>query len=277
MLKLENITFSYPKAATLFSKLNLTLMPGNIYGLLGKNGAGKTTLLKIICGLLFPQDGNCEVLGCEPKKRFSRFLSNIYFVSEDFYLPPLSIKEYEKIYAPFYKKFNHEHFGACLTEFELPQKQKLSALSYGQKKKFLLAFAFATNCDLVLLDEPTNGLDIPSKSQLRKLLTSAVSDEKTFIISTHQVREIEHLIDPIIILDNGKIIFNRKISDISRHLMFTTQPNLPENQEILYSEKTFNGYRVLTTNKSGVEYESEIDIEMLFNAVLTNQGKISNF
>lgn len=276
MFKLENVTFNYPKTATLFSKLSLNLTPGNIYGLLGKNGAGKTTLLKIICGLLFPQDGKCDILGFEPKARFSRFLSSVYFVPEEFYLPSISIKEYEKLYAPFYKRFGHDYFQTCLSEFELSPEKKLSALSYGQRKKFLLAFAFATDCDLVLLDEPTNGLDIPSKSQLRKLLTTAVSDTRTFVISTHQVREVEHLIDPIIILNDGKVVFNHNMNEIIRHFIFTTQSNQPDPQEVLYSEKTFNGYRVLAVNKSDAEYESEVDIEMLFNAVLLDSEKINS-
>jgi ABC-2 type transport system ATP-binding protein len=140
-----------------------------------------------------------------------------------------------------------------------------------------LAFAFATNCDLVLLDEPTNGLDIPSKSQLRKLLAMAIDDSKTFVISTHQVREVEHLIDPIVIIDEGKIVFNHKMSDITKHLAVTTESQLPAAmQKVLYSEKTFNGYKILTANQFGPEYESEVDLEMLFNAVLLDSEKINS-
>lgn len=272
MLKINDLGFKYPSTEQLFNRLNLKLAPGNIYGLLGKNGAGKTTLLKIICGLLFPKAGSCHVINYESKKRQPKFLENIYFIPEEFYVPPITAELYINLYAPFYPKFDFVAHEQYLKNFDLPQNKKLSTLSYGQKKKFILAFGVATNCSLLILDEPTNGLDIPSKSQFRKLLTSALTDDKTFIISTHQVHDVENLIDPIIILDDGKIILNKSIHEISQHLSMIQQSDKPDPTQALYYEKNIHGYSIITTNKT--DLESEFNLELLFNAIINNKDQI---
>ncbi|MFH2050027.1 MAG: ATP-binding cassette domain-containing protein, partial [bacterium] len=202
MIELTNLSFAYKNKAPLFDRLSLKITEGNIYGLLGKNGAGKTTLLKIICGLLFPQQGTCVVLGFAPQKRSADMLKEIYFIPEEFYTPALKINEYVLLYAPFYPNFDPQALENYIATFDLPTNEQLISLSYGQKKKFLIAFGLATNSQLLILDEPTNGLDIPSKSQFRKLLAATMDENRTIIISTHQVRDIGNLIDPIIILDN---------------------------------------------------------------------------
>lgn len=273
ILKIENLQFGYQNSGILFNNLNLQLNPGNIYGLLGKNGVGKTTLLRLIAGLLIPKHGNCLAFDqYVPENRQAMFLKDIYFLPEEFYMPAISIACYCDTFAPFYQKFDKMVFNNCIKEFDLIANKNLTALSYGQKKKVLIAFAIATNCKLILLDEPTNGLDIPSKSQFRKLLASAINEEKTFVISTHQVRDLENLIDPIIILNNGEIIFNYSIEDITKHLAFENQTEIPNPLENFYYEKNLAGYRTVNINKSN--HETQIDLEMLFNAVLANQDRM---
>ena len=273
MIELTNLSFAYKNKAPLFDQLSLKTTEGNIYGLLGKNGAGKTTLLKIICGLLFPQQGSCDVLGFTPWKRSADMLKEIYFIPEELYTPTLKISEYLLLYAPFYPNFDPRAFENYITTFDLPTNEQLTSLSYGQKKKFLIAFGLAANSRLLILDEPTNGLDIPSKSQLRKLLAAAMEENRTIIISTHQVRDIGNLIDPIIILDNGKIIFNQTIESISRKLSVKLQKTEPDEMDVLYSEKTLGGYVVINENHG--ETDSNLDIELLFNAVINNQQHMS--
>ena len=273
MIKLTNLSFAYKNKAPLFNQLNLNVTEGNIYGLLGKNGAGKTTLLKIICGLLFPQQGTCDVLGFAPQKRSADMLKDIYFIPEEFYTPALKINEYVFLYAPFYPNFDPKVLENYIATFDLPANEQLTSLSYGQKKKFLIAFGLATNSRLLILDEPTNGLDIPSKSQFRKLLAAAMDENRTIIISTHQVRDIGNLIDPIIILDNGKIIFNQNTETISRKLSVNLQKTEPEEAKALYAEKTLGGYVVINENRG--EADSNLDIELLFNAVINNQQHMS--
>ncbi len=273
MIKIKNLSFGYGKKK-LFTNLNVQLEPGNIYGLLGKNGVGKTTLLKLISGLRYPQDGDCEVLNYIPQKRLPGLLEEIYFIPEEFFVPPMTIKNYTQIYAPFYPRFNHKAFAEYLKEFNLDLKEKLTELSYGQKKKFLLAFGSSTGCSLFILDEPTNGLDIPSKSQFRKILASALTDDRIILVSTHQVRDMENLIDPIIILDDGQIIFNQYIHDVSKYLIIQMDQDLPVTDDVLYSARVLGGYVVVKENRSSEE--SRIDLETLFNAVTTNRDRIND-
>jgi ABC-2 type transport system ATP-binding protein len=270
-IEIRSLSFGYTKER-LFSDLDLTLHGGNIYGLLGKNGAGKTSLLKIICGLRFPQAGACRVLGWEPQHRPATLLEDIYFLPEEFHIPPVSADLYRQIYGPFYPRFSVDVLKEYLREFDLPSKKKLSELSYGQKKKFLLAFGLATRCRLVLLDEPTNGLDIPSKSQFRKLLARAGAEERIVLISTHQVRDMENLIDPIIILDEGKILFQQPMYEVSRRLQVEIQTEQPSGDGVLYSEKALGGYVVVRKNQSGEE--TQLDLETLFNTVIANRDRI---
>ena len=272
MIQINQMFFEYSKGQNLFEKLSLKLAPGNVYGLLGKNGAGKTTLLKLITGLLFPISGECKVLGFKPGERSPLLLRELFFIPEEFYLPPVKIEEYIKLYAPFYPRFDNDRFNTYRNDFILATATSLSNLSYGQKKKFLLAFGLATGCRLLILDEPTNGLDIPTKSQFRKILAGSMNDERTFIISTHQVRDMENLIDPIIILDEGEIIFNADMADVTDHLSVGLQQDEPKETDTLYFEKVLGGYAVMTVNRTGVA--TKIDLEILFNAVINKRAEI---
>jgi ABC-2 type transport system ATP-binding protein len=273
MIHIQNLSFSYNRNHQLFDHLDLTLPPGNIYGLLGKNGAGKSTLLKIISGLLFPKSGELHVTGFKPGDRLPRFLQEVYFVSEEFTLPKMKIDSYVRICSPFYPRFSRTLFNTYINEFKLPPNQYLSALSYGQKKNFLLSFGLATDSKLLILDEPTNGLDIPSKSQFRKILANAIHEERSFIISTHQVRDMENLIDPIIILDEGRIIFYEPCEAITGKLVITRQQELTDDERIIYSESHLGGHTIVKEN-TGHE-ETKLNLEILFNAVLANPEKIN--
>lgn len=200
MIHFQGVTFGYTRKRRIYDGLSLTLLPGAIYGLLGPNGAGKSTLLRLMAGLLFPQAGNLRVHGHTPGERKPAFLEDVFLVPEEFHLPPVSIRNYVRSNAPFYPNFDAAQFQAYLAEFGLSESQKLSEMSYGQKKKVLIGFGLATNTALLIMDEPTNGLDIPSKSQFRRLVAGAADEHRTILISTHQVRDLETLIDPIIIL-----------------------------------------------------------------------------
>ena len=272
MIKIENLTFSYSKKQKLFDHLNLDLPSGNIYGLLGKNGAGKSTLLKIITGLLFPKSGKLNVVGYTPKNRYPQFLSEIYLITEEFYVPSVNMQRFVKLYSPFYPRFDHSSFNKYISEFNLPEDQKLSEMSFGQRKNFLLSFGLATECKLLILDEPTNGLDIPSKSLFRKIVANAINDDRSFIVSTHQVRDMENLIDPIIILDEGEIILNEDYERISKKLVITKEPELPDNQSVVYAESSLGGYTIVKENEG--EEETIMNLETLFNAVISNKSKI---
>jgi len=264
MIQIKDLKFGYSHQQTLFKDLSLSLEPGSITGLLGKNGAGKTSLLKLITGLLHSQSGDLAVLGHNPRKREVSMLNDVFLVPEEFYFPAISIKDYVKAYSPFYPRFDQEMMDNILDEFELSVESNLQKLSHGQKKKFLIAFALATRCRLLVLDEPTNGLDIPSKALFRKILAGSLDEDQLVIISTHQVKDVENLIDKIIILDNGKVIFQQTIEEISNKVCFTNETSADVDGAI-YSEAVPGGYRVMIPKD---ETETEIDIGLLFNAII---------
>ncbi|MFD2512806.1 ATP-binding cassette domain-containing protein [Pontibacter locisalis] len=273
MIKLSDINFRYKKKKPLFENLNLTLQPGFIYGLLGKNGAGKSSLLKLISGLLYADRGNSSVFGLDASARKPEMLQDIYLIPEEFNLPPISLSSFVKVHAVFYPKFSQNQFNAYMAEFELSDDAKLSTLSYGQKKKFLIAFGLATNARVLILDEPTNGLDIPSKSQFRKIMAAALDEDKIIIISTHQVRDLENLIDNIVVLEKGTIVFNQSIADISERLAFEYNlVGIPEG-EILYAEELHGRKAGIVKNIAGVD--SRVDLELLFNGIVKNATTIN--
>lgn len=272
MLRIDNLIFGYKKSHPLFNKITLALPSGNIYGLLGRNGAGKTTLLKMLSGLLYPQAGTLDVEGYEPKQRNPCFLREVFLLTEEFGLPPFDMERYVCLFSPFYPRFDHDLFNTCLREFNLTDNRRLSSLSYGQKKNFLLSFGLATDCRLLLLDEPTNGLDIPSKSIFRKLIASAIHEERTILISTHQVRDMENLIDPILILDAGEIIFFEELERISKKLTVLKQLERPAEGSMIHVEASMGGYLVVRENTDGKA--TRMNLELLFNAVTGNKQRI---
>jgi ABC-2 type transport system ATP-binding protein len=272
MINIQSLTFSYRKNKPLFENLQLRLEAGHIYGLLGKNGAGKSTLLKQMAGLLFPDSGTCEVMGFASAKRHPAFLREIFLVPEEFYLPKVSVKKYVNTYAPFYPNFDEGAFFKYLKEFEIPRDQQLTEMSYGQKKKVLISFALATNTKVLIMDEPTNGLDIPSKSQFRKVIAAAVSEDKCIVISTHQVRDLDNLIDSIVIIDGHKIIFREDVQTVTDKLSFKTVSRMEETTGVLFADSNLRGHTIITRN-AGNE-QSKIDMELLFNAILTNHKPI---
>jgi ABC-2 type transport system ATP-binding protein len=273
MINITNLDFAYKKTK-LFTNLSLELKAGNIYGLLGKNGAGKTSLLKLISGLLFPDMGKVEVNSFIPQQRNPEFLQDIFFLPEEYYLPGLKAMEFKKVYAPFYPAFDEARFIELLDEFKLPMDQKLNSFSYGQKKKFLIGFGIASNSRIFLLDEPTNGLDIPSKTQFRRIIASVGTENRIIIISTHQVRDMENLIDPIIIIDEGKVIFNESIERVTDKLTIQKMPAEPAKETVLYSEKEIDGYKVVMANENNDQ--TAIELETLFNTVVTNPEAVKS-
>jgi ABC-2 type transport system ATP-binding protein len=271
MIEIKNLLFQYKKKKPLFDDFSLQLNSGSIVGLLGKNGAGKTSLLYLMAGLLSPEKGNLSVNGFPPFKRHPDFLADLCLVPEEFALPSISIDRYVKANSPLYPSFDSVKFDKILTEFELERSNRLHQLSHGQRKKFLIAFTLASNCKILILDEPTNGLDIPSKSQFRKILVGSITDEQLVIISTHQVKDIDNIIDQVVVVDSGKLLFNNSIEHINQQWSFESVPNLTGITEVLYQESSISGYKVVRPVKDGIE--SPLDLELLFNAITSKSIK----
>lgn len=274
MIKAEHLSFGYGRNKQVFNDFNLEIEEGKIVGLLGKNGTGKSTLLYIICGLLKPSHGNVTIKGIDIKRRLPQTLSDIYLIPEEFDLPNLSMKQFVKLNSGFYPNFSNETLNTCLTDFDLGMDINLGELSMGQKKKAYMCFALATNTSLLLMDEPTNGLDIPSKSQFRKVIASGMTDEKTIIISTHQVRDIDKLLDHITIIDGNAVLMNNSIKDITDRLYFAEQGMNEPVERALFVQPSVYGNSVIMENKFGEE--SPVNLEVLFNATLAEREKIQS-
>ncbi len=271
LISVKDLSFGY-KRNTLFSNLNLALTGGGIYGLLGSNGSGKTSLLNLISGLLFAHQGEILTLEEHPENRSARLLSQIFYLPEQVILPSLSSQRYLDLYAPFYPHFDKERFDEYIDAFGIGTPKELHTLSHGQQKKFILAFGLAADCPINLLDEPTNGLDIPSKSIFRKLVAGVVDEKKCFVISTHQVRDIEHLIDTVIVLDDGMIVFDHPLEEIANKLSMQ-QGGMNLNESSIYSlDDGLGGYSIVHKNLS--EKPSTVDLELLFNAISADSERI---
>ena len=273
MIDIQHLSFGYRTQNELFQDLSLQFDAGCIHGLLGKNGTGKTTLLKLISGSLFPSGGTLSTLGFIPEQRNPLMLQELYFLSEEIFLPALSIESYAKVYAPFYPHFDYAQFDSILNEFEITSKrQKLQTLSHGQKKKVQIAFGIAANTRLLIMDEPTNGLDIPAKSQFRRIVSGHFNPERCTIISTHQVRDLHSLIDHIAILDDHDVVINHSVEEITKRLLFKWFDTGEMPVGALYTEESMKGVSAVLENLNQVE--SKLDIEILFNALLANKTQI---
>ena len=270
MIEVSNISFKYAGQKDLvFDDFSLRLEANNIYGLLGKNGTGKSTLLYLISGLLRPKKGCVCLDGVETCKRRPETLSEIFIVPEEFDLPSMSLNDYVKVNKPFYPRFSQEVLENCLKDFELTTDLKLNALSMGQKKKVFMSFAFAAGTKLLLMDEPTNGLDIPSKSQFRKVVAQYMTEDRTLIISTHQVHDVESLLDHIMILSQQKLLLDASVSEITEK--YTFEYRTPDNMDdALYAEPSLQGNAVIAPRKADSP-ETQVNLELLFNAVTQNK------
>ncbi|MES2004622.1 MAG: ATP-binding cassette domain-containing protein [Bacteroidota bacterium] len=269
MIDFSEVHFGYRRRQPLYKNLKLNVQAGHIYGLLGKNGAGKSTLLKLIAGLVFPVSGNVRVLGQEPGKRQPSFLERIFLIPEEIETPNIEVIAFADDYALFYPNFDKEQFLKLLKDFDVPLRS-LKQMSYGQKKKTWIALGIAANTQLLILDEPTNGLDIPSKRQFRKMLASSINEDRCVIISTHQIRDLDSLIDNIIIVDDGELIVNANIDLITQKISFRQFTNENDAWDSIYSENNLLGTSAVVL-KNNEEEPGRMDTELFFNASIANK------
>ena len=274
MLKINDLAFSYSgTCCKVFNDFSLEFEKGAVYGLLGLNGTGKSTLLYLITGLLHPQQGTVLYKGEDVRRRLPSTLSDMYIVPEEFELPSMTMKHYVKLNAPFYPNFSEEQLKQNLALFDFDENIYLGNLSMGQKKKAYMCFALAANTSLLVMDEPTNGLDIPSKSEFRRLIASNMTDEKSIIISTHQVRDIDSLLDHIVIIDQSSVLLNASSNEICRRLLFTEQPISEPTDGALFVHPSVAGNNVILPNE--FDEESRLNLELLFNGVLAERERFT--
>ena len=267
MIQIQNLTFGYKSSKeNVLENVNLHLTPGSIVGLLGKNGTGKTTLLNLITGQLFAKQGVISIDDENVKTKSKSILEKLYFIPEELIVPNLSLENFIRLYSPFYKDYSQEVMDECMREFDLKsEKKSLNKLSMGTKKKMMICFALATNVPYLLMDEPTNGLDIPSKRIFRKLINSHMTENRTILISTHQVHDVEKMVDHIVIVGEKDLLINDTTEGLGQKFTFGTSPK----GEVLYSEKSLEG-DLCVARRTESEEETPVSLELLFEAVNAN-------
>ena len=269
MITTKNLTFGYSSKRNVLKSITLELGEGHIHGLLGCNGIGKTTLLKIICGIMRPTEGEVLVDGIVPSTRKPQLFSELMIIPEEFSLPNISLECYAKVTSPLYPRFDMGQMRGYCQELGVDVEEKLHSMSMGQRKKAYIAFALAGNVKMLVMDEPTNGLDIPSKSVFRRLLAGYVDDSRMVLISTHQVADVEQLLDNIVILDGEGVALNATTAEICRRLKFG---RAAEGDNVIYSERTIAGD--MAVMESDGEDDTQLNIELLFNATSANRAAI---
>lgn len=269
MIEIKDLAFSYGKTPILKS-ITTTLEEGRIYGLLGENGVGKTTLLTLLCGLKKVCSGSISTDGENPFDRTPTLLQNQFYLPDEVLPVAMKAECFAKERGFFWPDYDHPKFLEIMKEFENDPSKKMNQMSAGQLKKTYISLALACGCKYIFMDEPTNGLDIPSKTQFRSAIMKYTSDDSTIVISTHQVRDLENIIDPIIILDRQDVLLNASVEEITNKLYFDYGTQL--HPESLYSEQLPGGFIQVYPNTTGED--SKINVEALFNAVHKNKELI---
>lgn len=269
MIKIKDLEFSY-NGIPVLTGITTDLEEGKIYGLLGENGVGKTTLLTLLCGLKKVDSGHIDTDGKDPYKRLPETLQNQYYIPDE--VAPVNMKaiKYAETAGQFWPDFDMEKFLKIMTVFENDPLKNMAKMSAGQLKKTYVSFALACNTRYIFMDEPTNGLDIPSKTNFRSIIMQYTSENTTVVISTHQVRDLENIIDPIIILDRRDVLLNASVEEITSKLYFDYGNIL--DPDALFCEKIPGGYIQVAENRTGED--SKINVEALFNAVHSNKARI---
>ena len=274
MITIEHLSFRYSKKkGHVLQNISLNLQEGHVYGLLGRNGVGKSTLLYLSTGLLTPTEGRVCLDDRDVRLRHPETLRSFYLIPEEFDLPDYSLEKYVRLHAPFYPDFDHDNLRDNLALFEMEEDLKLGELSMGAKKKVLICFALATRTPWLIMDEPTNGLDIPGKSQFRKLLIRNMDGRRGIVISTHQVQDVEQLLDHVVIMDGSRVLLDAPMADIGRKLYFTQTDNEKLAETAYFAQPSYNGHHVMLPNPEGKD--SEVDLELLFNGTLAHPETLS--
>lgn len=274
MVHIENLTFTYSKKLPAPAVDDATGLVGEgITLLLGENGAGKTTLLRLMAGLLIPQRGKIW-LGSDqadsPSGRMPGVTSRLFFMPEDYPMPRRSVREFAKSFGCLYPNFSDEAFSANLADFGLTGSERYDSLSLGNRHKSILAFALSLGVDLLLLDEPANGLDITSKATLRRMLARSIGPEQSVVVSTHNVGDLHELYDGLLLMSHGRLLLSTSSWNVTSRVAFTESEIPP--RDALYFEQRAGRFHAIRPVTPGEENTTEIDYSLLYSALLSQRG-----
>ncbi len=271
MIKVTQLQFEYGRKRV-YDDFSLTLPQPGVYGLFGRNGSGKSTLLKMLSGLLFPHGGDVEVLGFRPAARLPTFLEQVYVVPEEFHLPNIRLEVLLKTHAPFYPRFSSADFQSYVDIFEVPHDKGFASMSLGQKKKAVIAFALATHTPVLLMDEPTNGLDIVGRAQFKTIMGRKEHADRIVIISTHQAHDLESLMNHVLFVDAGKLALSASMDTLQRALHLGVADNQADIADSIYHEAIGHQWAYVAANKG--DAPGAVNLELLYKALSMNKQAI---
>jgi ABC-2 type transport system ATP-binding protein len=266
MVSISGLQKSY-KNKQVLNDVNLTLSAGQILGLVGPNGAGKTTCLQALLGLI-SYDGNIDVLGYNPRKNREKMLADVAYIADVAVLPKwIKVSQALTYMQGVHPNFNRQKAEAFLAKTNIPATAKVNTLSKGMVTQLHLALILAVDAKILILDEPTLGLDILTRRQFyTHLLEDFYDKDKCIIVTTHQIEEIEHILTDVAFIREGKIVLNQSLDDIRIRFKLVAVDN--EHFELA---KTYNP--LFTTSMMGIT-------SMLFDnaapEVLATLGKVSS-
>lgn len=272
MIQIEGLHYGYGRAA-LYADFSAQIGQPGIYGVFGRNGSGKSTLLRLLCGLLTPWQGRLRVLGFQPRQRAAEFLASVCIVPEEFHLPNLTAAQLARTHGSFYPRFSHALFSDYLQVLEVPVDSRFEAMSLGQKKKAAIAFALATQTPLLLMDEPTNGLDIAGRGQFRDLMRRPEQAQRVVMISTHQAHDLESILSHIWFIDQGRLALAARMDALAERLVMgvaTTAQALPA-QGLLYQEALGAQVAYVARRTAGSPADGPLQLELLYKALSLNR------
>lgn len=273
MIQIDHLSFEYGHK-TVYNDFSLAIQDPGIYGLFGRNGSGKSTLLKLISGLLFAHGGRLSVMGHEPHHREPDFLAQVYIVPEEFHLPNISLVQLIKSQAPFYPSFSRAHFQEYAQIFEIPTDKGFETMSLGQKKKAVIAFALATHTPILLMDEPTNGLDILGRAQFKSILARPEHASRIVLISTHQAHDLESLMSHVLFVDGGQLALAADMMTLQRALCMGVTDDIGLLSDVIYQEQLGQQVAYVAANHS--TQALPIHLELLYKALSLQKNGVLN-
>lgn len=274
MIQIDHLTFTYSKKLPAPAVDDATGLVGEgITLLLGENGAGKTTLLRLMAGLLIPQRGKIMLdsdPAADPSMRLPSVTNRLFFMPEDLPVPRRSVWQFAQSFGCLYPNYSEEMFSANLSDFGMTGRERYDSLSLGNRHKAILAFALALGVDVLLLDEPANGLDITSKATLRRMMARCVGPQQSVVVSTHNVGDLHELYDGILLMSHGRLILSTSSWNVTSRIAFTESEIPP--RDALYFEQRAGRFHAIRPVTPGEENTTEIDYSLLYSALLSKRG-----
>lgn len=262
IIELNKVSLRYGKESPVLEELSLRMDGGGIVGLCAPNGVGKTSLLKMLMGLRYPTTGSLKVMGYDPTQRPTALLEQAYFLPADPNLPAWTPRKIGKVLGSFYPNFDPEIYQECIDDFQVDPDRVLSKLSFGQQRRVQLAFALGVRTPLLLLDEPTIGLDVNGKDQFRRSLIKATEAGQTVILATHLLNEVGPVLDQLLVLHQRQVWAHVNLEEANKIYSYHHSSYPPPEGTNSFGRRVPGGWHIVRAD--GGPSSAQPDLETLY-------------